>query len=696
MKKNISLILMILSVALLMPCYAQSTFDLSTVASWQELPTSTQQWKAGNYKVTKDIVISSPCEIPANSSICITGNGSITVKNATMTMTSGSAMYVVGGKLSLTNSSLHTGKGCLLTEGELGSINLSNSTINLGESSLLTINGKMIDGNNSKIEGNASSLQAPIKKIFAPGISVEGKWVLDRAYPQWFEDSKTANWAVAINKAITMKGTGEVFLPRGEYSIASTIFVKFGIALVGEAGRQEPGKNTYSTSLIPSKGKNNFNGGYMMLVNVKHNDSNGKEIEVSQHSATWEIAYPNAGTMLKNLTFNCNGSQHYKAILMAGGVIIDQLSWYGCLQAVAATDKTYDDQRIITNCSFHKAGNIKQSREVLYAFDLNSLGDALVFTGNAVHNVDNYTKALRVAMCDGGSITSNILNGDILFDQCKGITFSSNHCENGATVTIKASTIVNNANFYEKGTKPSIIITNNSNMQNSVVTINGDQFVYYNGVRSDNPHESPDVTADRLRSISENDIAIDQQSQLTLNDVYRYDVPMRIGIGKQDLFGIQVATINKNGKYEPNKSFNRYSHQLSQSGDILKNNKVNKPGYGIAPGKSHIYLYGKNTATWFGETGDYTYSYQIIDNNGKVTNSSDAMSSYTEKKTTIHLEKGDYGVLLCLAGSEMTNNRFYVRMQRRGADGTKTVEFPTAGTEHIYDNGISIAGYKWK
>ena len=171
------------------------------------------------------------------------------------------------------------------------------------------------------------------------------------------------------------------------------------------------------------------------------------------------------------------------------------------------------------------------------------------------------------------------------------------------------------------------------------------------------------------------------------------DLVIMLGHGNQ--YGL-FSKPNKNGKYEPNKSFNRYSHQLSQSGDILKNNKVNKPGYGIAPGKSHIYLYGKNTATWFGETGDYTYSYQIIDNNGKVTNSSDAMSSYTEKKTTIHLEKGDYGVLLCLAGSEMTNNRFYVRMQRRGADGTKTVEFPTAGTEHIYDNGISIAGYKWK
>lgn len=697
--KKISIILFLFLIETLSSKAADfNTFDLTTVDSWQELPASPAQWKSNtNYKVTSRVVVNTDGNMPSGSQIGVISNGSLTINNANLTVGEDVAIYVAGGTLAINNSSLKTGSNFILNEGELGNISLNNSSVLMGNNSILTINGKYIKGSKSSIKGNSTTLVASIKRIFDENISIDGTWVVERAFPQWFKDEKNPNWAIAINKAIKMKGTGEVFLPRGEYPISTSIYVNFGIKLTGDPGREKSGINSSCTDIVPlSNANNNFNGGYMMLVNVKHEDSKGNVLNVDQQSAQWETHYPNAGTQLQNLTFTCKGNQSYKGVLVAGGVIIDQVTWNGCLQAVASANGTYDDQRIITNCCFYSAGNIKQSRNELYAFDLNGLGDALVFTGNAVHNVDKYTKALRLSMCTGGIVSSNILNGDILFRECKGIAFTSNHCENGATVTIQASTVVNNANFYEKGTKPSIIITNSTDMQNSVVTINGDQFVYYNGVRSDDSGESPSVTAARLMSIDENDIAIDSKSQLTLNDVYRYDVPLRVGIGKQNLFGIQVASIKGNGKTEPNQSFNRFSHQLSKSGVIRTSNKVNKPTTNLSYDRANFYLYGKATATWFGETGDYSYSYEIIDNNGRVAQKSSAMPSYTENKTTIHLEKGQYGVLFCLADEGNANNNTYVKLKRRGSGGTKTVEIPVAGSEHIYDNGISVAGYKWK
>jgi len=671
------------------------------VASWQELPSSPAQWKANtNYKVTTTKNISSNASLPENAVICIASNGALNMSKSTLTCGNNTAIYVVGGKLNLSTSTIKTGNGFIFTEGELGTINLQSSTINLGKNSIFTINGKAINGTNSTIEANSATFVAPIKKVFSQGINVTGKWIMDRAYPQWFEDNSNANWANAINKAIMMKGTGEVFLPRGRYSITSSIYVNFGIKLVGEAGRENSGNNTNCTVITPSKtSKAKFNGSYMMLVNVKHQESNGKEFEVSQESATWDVHYPNAGTMLQNLTFTCEGSKRYKGILICGGVIIDQLTWNGCLQAVAAANNTYDDQRIITNCSFYPAGNIKmQGREVLYAFDMNSLGDALVFTGNAVHNYDNYTKALRLFLCDGGNISANVLNADVLIDRCKGISFSSNHCEYGATITIQASTVVNNSNYYEKGENPSVIVTNTTGQQNSTVVINGDQFVYLNGKRSlvNGGVESVEQAAARLMSISDYDIAIDSKTQLSLNNVFRYDVPMKIGIDIQNMFGVNVANINNKGKFESNKSFNRYSHQLSKSGKINKSNKTEKLSSNMSPGKSRIYLYGKATATWLGETGDYSYSFEILDDNGRVTNKSNSLSSYTENRSTIHLEKGGDGILLCLTDTGEAGKNVYLKMKRRGADGIKTVELPITGSEHIYDNGISVSGYKWK
>ena len=93
--------------------------------------------------------------------------------------------------------------------------------------------------------GNDTVLVAPIAKIFGDGVAVEGSWKIDRAYPQWFYDDSSmtdaekllnADWSGAINSAILMKRTGEVFIPRGDYYVKSPINVRVGINLIGETG----------------------------------------------------------------------------------------------------------------------------------------------------------------------------------------------------------------------------------------------------------------------------------------------------------------------------------------------------------------------------------------------------------------------------------------------------------------------------
>ena len=71
------------------------------------------------------------------------------------------------------------------------------------------------------ISGSNTHLEAPICTIFGKGVKVEGSWDIDRAYPQWFDGDRDINnneiidYSPLINKAITMKHSGEVFLKSG-------------------------------------------------------------------------------------------------------------------------------------------------------------------------------------------------------------------------------------------------------------------------------------------------------------------------------------------------------------------------------------------------------------------------------------------------------------------------------------------------
>ena len=156
-----------------------------------------------------------------------------------------------------------------------------NRHITLAHNTTLIFAGGKISGTGT-LTGDNTRLIAPITQIFGEDITVDGIWVMDRAYPQWFgarndisnnefwhlrvaceaaksteenplapeaekdkiekaRDTALKNlkaWKVdssdAINKAMKLKHAGEVFLPKGEYAICKTLKVPYGIVLRGE------------------------------------------------------------------------------------------------------------------------------------------------------------------------------------------------------------------------------------------------------------------------------------------------------------------------------------------------------------------------------------------------------------------------------------------------------------------------------
>lgn len=669
MTKIIVKIIVILAIATFTSAHASTTSQILNLSELNETMVAET-----SYKVTSTKRFTQNNVLPEGASIYIMPGGQLTLSGVTLKCLQGSSIYVMGGEL-------------LLDKGHIA----------LAENTHMSIDGSIIDGTGS-ITANKTTLSAPIRQIFAQSIQVKGKWIIDKAFPQWFTESKTIDWSTAINKAIVMKGAGEVFLPRGVYPIAHTLYVHYGIKLVGEPGRKE--KSTYRgydhncTILTPAKNGNHFNGGYMMMMNVKHEGINEN---ITQDNAQWETAYGISGTEVRNLYFDNDGNQHFKAILAAGSMTIAQNSFHSCLQAVAFINGNYSDMRRVTNNTVYVPGNVNtgSKREPLYAFDIKGLGDALIFEGNAVHDSDNYTRALRVTSSMGGSINANILNGDILIKNCKGIVYSGNHSEVGAQLTIKESSVTMHSNFFEKGTRPSIVIEGGENGGVSTVAMNSSQFIFIDQLRYAN--ETAQQNLERINGISEVDIAIDKFTNLNLNNSYRNDIPSANNIGSQYLFGVNIAQLNKS-QLKSNNQLNRMSHTLSTHGAIGKNLRPSSPIVSM-PRDSRISLYGKNgNVKWLGENGSYAYSYEIIGDDGRVSKQGQNITDYKTNHANQHMDFNGDGLLFNVTRDETISpyTPLYARIYRQGPDGLKSIDLPIASSRYFYDNGISIAGYKWR
>ena len=152
---------------------------------------------------------------------------------------------------------------------------------------------------------------------------------------------------------------------------------------------------------------------------------------------------------------------HYKGILFAGKIEIDNVRSFGLTQLCSSTYIDYSDNRYIHDNSFSLGENYDYALDFpkpIYAFDLSGLGDALRFCGNHVATYHNKIGALRIDQCKGGVIQGNILNSDVMINRCQGITYNGNHSEYGIKLDIRGSSVSVCDNVFWKGSHPTIRI----------------------------------------------------------------------------------------------------------------------------------------------------------------------------------------------------------------------------------------------
>ena len=564
-----------------------------------------------------------------------------------------------------------------------------------------------IAGNKVTISGTNTRLEAPICTIFGKGIDVGGSWDIDRAYPQWFEVENTVNeisikteeqeingemvlvekeistehkdHSSSINKAITMKGTGVVFFKSAQYNIASPIIANTGIQLIGENSQSMNNSSSYTKFRPVVDGKGKFNGDYLLYINSYTTPKNFQYIDQS--------------TIIDNICFT-NWRETIptqKCIYAGGGVHLNRIVWYNFLQGVKYTP-TYNDTKSITNCSFKYYGD-KDTGSNEYAIDVSWLGDAFKFEHNAIHSTCN-GKALKIDHCGGASIQGNIINGDVLIKGSKAIVFNANHCEGGMQVEIIDSSLTTNNNFFHRGERPNYYIHSSGNSDECVVSMQNDMFTQ---MQHSNNNSSYDIN-------------IDKYTTLKISNVYRYDA-IAIDFEKMYTYGINIQKADETSLED----FNNYSYIASRNSVIGSNYSVHLNHTIKNVNSPHIYAAMQSGIGWYLTGATYRYYYQILwdkNRNIKKTSTSGSQSTFPIQwynsdgsiTNSNLILTGSNGVLLTML-EDACGNSSMVRLIREkviGDSNLNNLEFeaqevyvPMCGNRILYDNGISVCGYKW-
>ena len=429
---------------------------------------------------------------------------------------------------------------------------------------------------------------------------------------------------------------------------------------------------------------------------------------------------------LTNTDFTPPIVRDQRCVIAYGGARFNCIIWYDFIQALNYT-RSYSDCKVVTNCWAARNepypiewtlpitpqpshDNLNDIQGGDYVFNMGWLGDAMLFANN--HVASPVFKLLRVDHCGGGTICDNILNGDVLIQNSKAVNYASNHMELGGQLTIESSTVHLDSNYIEKGPRPSIAIYGNKKTATtkdsvneasvSVVTMNNDMFVFYSRPRfkdeedKDNPHTSLQKMKERISKICEYDIQLDDKSIVSFNNVYRYD--MVYSYDRNTPFGIMLTS--QDG---PIDEFNRYSYFYSRKSNYYgKNNILGsfRTADTATPAISEMTV--TNSVKWLGATSKYQYYYEIIwddQRNVKKCVNNNVEFPITLPDSTESVTPTEQGLELKLSTVSASNN-FIVKLRRRSTSGAtnklEEVNIPICGASYLFDNGISIAGFKWK
>ena len=427
-------------------------------------------------------------------------------------------------------------------------------------------------------------------------------------------DSTSATDAsAAINAAIRLKRVGRVKIPAGIYKITRFINVLPGIILEGETPRFS-GNEHYGTVLFPwhdngsspvafspreqlgeatvpvqisnlnfpphPNDVNWYNGagnatpndcGYMMLIgidesctaNYRANDKYPNSITYKESSS----AQPRVvGTEIRNIAFTSFGNtskehRYMRAILMGGAVKLNQVRVYELSQLCCSM--TSSDERYVERCSFTppafaqasnaSAYNWGEYPQKIYAIDLEGGGDAMNVIGNHVATYSEKIGSLKVRSCNGGSITGNILNSDVLIELCRGIDFAGNHMEYGSRLTIASSAVAVRGNCIWRGEKAAITIRRYDKggflHYHCSVTLDNNQ-LFWRSQHYDVNH--PDVDPPQAAHfLFPYDVVTDGYASISVNNTFRNC--NRGANGEESYFGILMGWLKMKGlQSDPN------------------------------------------------------------------------------------------------------------------------------------------------
>ena len=560
-----------------------------------------------------------------------------------------------GGCLEVT-SNVAVGKNCRIYAGSEALSLLEKKSLTIGQNSVLHLQRHSVIGSGTLV-GDFAQIEAPLVEIFGSKVKVEGDWLNDRVYPQWFgavaykscgEASAASSVcsADAIERAVRMAVYGEVFIPRGYYRIARTIKLPFGVNIRGASSVEwdYDGVTKYGTVLVSAF---DYEGLKSRLQGVDDNCESCKEnnylIEINvqwvvivenpeDDAEKWkkiivprsEIEYTTRETSIKNLRLRNSSLPLLKdigreqaylmyGILSGASLNMDGVTFQHFGQALRFTDN-YIDNKCVVNCTMSEYWDAymlnQDEAHKPYAFNMGFLGDALMFAHNGVSGFVN--KGLLVNNCGGAMICDNIITAESKIRQSKAVDFSSNHLERGTILKIEDSEVTMRSNYFWLGQEPVVQI---SGADGSVVSMDGDAFRFYDSAfymsQSDfEKTEAENGAAYRINA----DIALDRQSKLNLSNVYRYWGGE--GFSSMLTCGVHVCEWMDDGSFgEVLDVFKRFSYALSKNCQISTGFKANmhfeEGGLMDVPDPRPYGMLNAGVA-WVGDTDVYNYECQLI------------------------------------------------------------------------------------
>lgn len=569
-----------------------------------------------------------------------------------------------GGCLEVT-SNVTIGKNCRIYAGSEALSLLEKKSLTIGQNSVLHLQRHSVIGSGTLV-GDFAQIEAPLVEIFGSKVKVEGDWLNDRVYPQWFgavaykscgEASAASSVcsADAIERAVRMAVYGEVFIPRGYYRIARTIKLQFGVNIRGASSLEweyevidnpKPdgsiGKKKitkYGTVLVSafdyeglksrlqevddnceSCKENN----YLIEINVQWVEIKDEMLNKKIIVPRSEIEYTTRETSIKNLRLRNSSLPLLKdigreqaylmyGILSGASLNMDGVTFQHFGQALRFTDN-YIDNKCVVNCTMSEYWDAymlnQDEAHKPYAFNMGFLGDALMFVHNGVSGYAN--KGLLVNNCGGAMICDNIITAESKIRQSKAVDFSSNHLERGTILKIEDSEVTMRSNYFWLGQEPVVQI---SGADGSVVSMDGDAFRFYDSAfyMSQSDFEKTEAENGAIYKIKA-DIALDKQSKLSLSNVYRYWTGE--GFSSMLTCGVHVCVRLDDGSFgEVLDVFKRFSYALSKNCQISTGFKANmhfeEGGLMDVPDPRPYGMLNAGVA-WVGDTDVYNYECQLI------------------------------------------------------------------------------------